>query len=290
MSKIKILFSGLFLAILIAGNAYSKNSNNVSVLFVPLVSNISSEYKLAAVQFLPDVQDSEFKFGGGHNRNDCSSYTLSACPANGYCSKCPIARKYKLNSCKNGYAASADRKSCIDTVFCRETSTTFKNIIPSNYVCAKVVRHPNSNVSDICYQNCAKISCSNYLLDCRTINKTALHIAETEICPSCKSSINSNCTKDYCKITKCMNGYKIANNGTVCIALDDTCPEGYYKTCETGTQGTPQYTEKGTACYQCKPKALTCKDKGMIDIEACHISGSTNYGPIKAWTPANMGL
>lgn len=56
-----------------------------------------------------------------------------------------------------------------------------------------------------------------------------------------------------------MSGYKIADNGTTCAPLDDNCPINYYKTCETGTQGDPKYTELGTACWQCKPPEVQCE-------------------------------
>lgn len=46
----------------------------------------------------------------------------------------------------------------------------------------------------------------------------------------------------------------VNSNASGCVEKDDTCPTGYYKTCETSTTGDPEYTEKGTACYQCKPK------------------------------------
>ena len=78
-------------------------------------------------------------------------------------------------------------------------------------------------------------------------------------CPDCPASTSSSsttvysCTTRKCKITSCPSTQKLNSAGTACINKDDTCPTNYYKSCETGTQGEPKYTEAGTACYQCKP-------------------------------------
>ncbi len=262
MSKTRILFSGLFWAIITAGNAYSGSVNDVSGLSITPISNLSSSYQVASSKFLPDFKDSENGWAGNnigrtYNKNDCSAYPLSSCPSNGKCTKCPVGAGWKLNSCNSGYTKSGN--TCTkDAVFCETNATTFLNNIPADYTCDKVKTSTNCTVGkpcDRCYSSCHKINCSGYSLDCNTINKTAAHIATTEICPTCRLS-NSNCSKTYCKISACADGYKINAAGTACVEKEDTCPNGYYKSCETGTQGDPKYTEKGTACYQCKAKAV----------------------------------
>lgn len=44
-------------------------------------------------------------------KKDCSGYTLSSCPENGYCDSCN--NLYKLNSCKAGYVVSGD--TCVES-------------------------------------------------------------------------------------------------------------------------------------------------------------------------------
>ena len=230
--------------------------------FTPELKPSPDTFKLAKSTFLPETYD-DLGLSGRHNtkydfnKNDCSAYPLASCPSNGKCTKCPVGAGYKLDSCNTGYTKSGD--TCTkNAVFCETNATTYKNKIPDDYFCAKVTNNPqcsNSSLTncDKCYTSCYKINCSGYPLDCKTIDKTALHIATTEICSNCKSSL-SNCIKTYCKITACADGYKINAAGTACVEKEDICPNGYYKSCETGTQGDPKYTEKGTACYQCKPK------------------------------------
>ncbi len=302
MSIVRCLFLMLFATCCYGSNALAADfaaplaSHN---FFTPELKPSPDTFKLAKSTFLPETYD-DLGLSGRHNtkydfnKNDCSAYPLSSCPSNGKCTKCPVGAGWKLDSCNSGYTKSGD--TCTKKAeFCVENATTFKNRIPDDYFCTKVTNNPqcsNSSLTncDKCYTSCYKINCSGYPLDCKTINKAALHIATTEICSNCRNSATSNCVKTYCKITGCADGYKINAAGTACIEKEDICPNGYYKSCETGTQGDPKYTEKGTACYQCKPKTVTCADKGLIDIDACHICGSINYGPVKAWTPANMGL
>ena len=85
MSKTRILFSGLFWAIITAGNAYSGSVNDVSGLSITPISNLSSSYQVAASKFLPDFKDSENgwasnKIGSVTSRQYCSTYPLFSCP------------------------------------------------------------------------------------------------------------------------------------------------------------------------------------------------------------------
>ncbi len=124
-----------------------------------------------------------------------------------------------------------------------------------------------------CYAGCTSISCSGY-----TLNKSPMpsHAKTMVQCPDCsrlayaniktvegivvKQITTPNCGLKYYKISACEDGYKVNSSGTQC--LSDTCPNGYNKECETGTQGTPQYTEYGTACYQCKAPGSRCVELG----------------------------
>ena len=239
--------------------------------FTPELKPSPDSFKLAKSTWLPDSYDDLGLSGHDNtkydfNKNDCSQYTLSSCPQNGKCTKCPVGTGWKLDSCDTGYTKMGD--TCTKKAeFCVENATTFKNRIPNDYYCDNLEIDPKCSGSncDKCFTSCRKINCDNYPLDCNSINKTVLHIAETAICTDCRVS-TSNCIKNYCKIIRCIDGYKIAENGSSCIALDDTCPNGYYKSCETGTQGTPEYTEKGTACYQCKANTIECpKGYELID-------------------------
>lgn len=240
----------------------------------------SSSYKLAKTIFLPELQDSEIPLANIAHRNDnCTTYPFTSCPAHGICSSCSFDRqKLKLDTCQGSYIKNDN--TCV--LECRENETTFKSI-PRDYKCTTVNTDRDSMfVSSSCYYGCTAINCSGYTLDCTSIDKTALHIANTTICPDCSSSkILKNCSKTYCKISSCTSGYKIASNGTTCVPLDDTCPANYFKTCETGTTGDPEYTETGTACYQCKAKTPTA---GMpilysdLTVSATVITGKTPIG------------
>lgn len=224
----------------------------------------SSSYKLAKVTFLPELQDSEIPLANIAHRNDsCPAYPLTSCPRHGICSPCPFNRqKLKLNACQETYTKNGD--TCVDNEFCRENETTFKSI-PKDYKCTMAdSKRDNMFVTTFCYYGCKAINCNGYTLDCASIDKTALHIAGMTTCPDCSSQTLTNCSKTYCKISSCISGYKIANNGSSCIALDDNCPTSYFKTCETGTTGDPEYTEAGTACYQCKAKTSTT----VVNIDA----------------------
>ncbi len=97
---------------------------------------------------------------------------------------------------------------------------------------------------DACVKDCNVTNCAGYTLSSCPANAT---------CSSCTKTA-ANCSTDgtMFRLDSCASGY--SKSGDACVEKDDTCPNGYYKSCETGTQGTPEYTEKGTACYQCKPK------------------------------------
>lgn len=203
-------------------------------------------YKIAKSVFLPDFKDSEFgiidSLSGDYSQDNCAAYTLSSCPSGANCSSCPFdAHRFKFNSCKTGYKLSGS--SCIPSS-CQAIGLS--SSVPSGQVCTKITQ---SGLT--CYKGCRNVSCSGYSLSCSS--KPANSSSLTK-CPDCNSAY-SNCSNNVCKIAQCNDGYKIANNGTSCIPLDDTCPDGYFKTCDTGIESTvsPTTTEAGTKCYQCKP-------------------------------------
>ncbi len=210
---------------------------------------IPNSYQLAKATFLPEATD-DFGFSGsslenGHNQGDnCSGYELTSCPVHGSCSSCPFDRRYqRLISCSNGYTKTGNR--------CKASSCStigYLTEIPANKICTK---HNEDDLT--CYKDCKTVSCSGYTLNCDTFN--VANSSGKTMCPDCESA-NANCSPKLCKLTSCIDGYKISESGTTCVALDDNCPDGYFKSCDTGTMGDPEYTEKGSACYQCKPKTV----------------------------------
>ncbi len=201
--------------------------------------------------FLPDLTDSEVGFSSSktdnnYNRGDnCSGYELTSCPANGNCSSCPFNQKHKkLVSCNHGYTQSGNSCSASSC-----SAIGYETDIPTNQICTKVTES-----GLICYKDCRTVSCSGYTLNCDNFN--VANSAGKATCPDCESA-SANCSLKLCKVSSCLDGFKIADNGTECVALDDTCENGYYKSCDTGTTGEPKYTEAGTACWQCKAKTIS---------------------------------
>lgn len=253
MMKTKALLSGLFFAILVAGNANSVDVEN-SALFISQFQKSENEYQLAKSTFLPDA-DGDLGLSGhsiskyDHNYGDnCAGYNLEACPDGGICASCPFnLTKKKLVSCKSGFEKSGS--SCVASS-CGAINSSYKDSIPTNQICTKFTEGGKT-----CYKDCKAVDCSGYpLTNCTT---TVANSTGLTICPNCESA-NANCSPKKCKITACNTGYKLNAAGTACVEKDDTCPTGYYKTCETGTIGDPVQTEKGTNCYQCKPLDDNC--------------------------------
>ena len=213
----------------------------------------TGSYQEAKATFLPDLKDSEFgfpdnKLGGDINIKNCDGYTTGSCPAKAICQRCPFdGSKIKILGCASNWTYK--NGSCIPNS-CTAINSSYKDSIPNNNICTNFTEY-----SRTCYKNCRAVSCSGYTVSCS--NKPE-HVTSVAKCPDCQNSANSKCGDNVCKVTACEDKYKINSNATGCILKDDTCPSGYNKTCETGTQGDPRYTEMGTACYQCKPKIETC--------------------------------
>ena len=191
----------------------------------------------------------------------------SAPGANEVCYKQSFASTTKLNCYFD----------CEKKVTCSTVASGGQETIPSGKKCTS----QSFKYSDLqtlqCYVGCRSLNCSGYNLNC--LSKPA-HATSMTKCPDCSTSLErylkpgtitssiyapfiAQCDSSYCKIGACEDGYKISSDGTKC--LNDTCSKGYYKECETGTQGTAQYTETGTACYQCKPASTSCSEKGYYD-------------------------
>lgn len=229
-----------------------KNIIKISCCLILLSFNAA-----AKTTFLPEFTDSEFSFitdtgGNNHNTaNGCSLFPLTSCPTHGNCSSCPLNSSYKkLDNCESGWKMNGS--SCTAATC---SAMGYESEIPANNICSKVTE---GNLT--CYKDCTKVSCIGYSLDCD--NFSVVNYASKETCSDCAND-NANCSPKLCKVSACQSGYKIADNGTTCIALDDTCATGYYKECESGTTGDAQYTEAGTACYQCKANDVNseCEQK-----------------------------
>lgn len=210
-------------------------------------------YQVAKVTFLPDLVDSEFGFSGNEldddkNQDNCKGYQLDSCPEKAFCQRCPFdATKFKILGCATGYYLLNDTCSAGS---CSGIDSSYSDTIPNNNICTKFTEGGKT-----CYKDCQAISCEGYTASCT--NKPE-HAVTVEKCPDCKDASNSKCNDNVCKVTECDENYKVNADGTGCVLKDDTCPENYYKSCESGTQGEPQYTEMGTACYQCKTSSETC--------------------------------
>ncbi len=275
----KALLAAAF-GIMISFSAYAGASGHITAFSPPSDLTLYPEsiaapgYQTAGLKFLPEMQDSEVSWSGrefpdDHNRgNNCSGYELSTCPAHASCLSCPFDRNLKkLVSCASGYTQSSN--SCT-AGSCEAIG--YKSEIPANHIC-NVVTEGRIN----CYSNCTGVSCSGYSLNCDAFN-VANSTGKTT-CPDCSSS-SANCSPKLCKVSGCADGYKIADNGTTCIALDDTCPDGYFKQCDTGVQGKMLYTEAGAGCYQCKPAAQDNNCPILTPVQKCAEEG---YKTMNEW-------
>ena len=252
MFTVRFLIGALFAACFCLGNYDNAlASHNFSA---PELKPVSGSYKIAKSTFLPDA-DGDLGLSGhsiskyDHNYGDnCAGYNLEACPDGGICSSCPFnLTKKKLVSCKSGFEKSGS--SC-KASSCGAINSSYKDSIPTNQICTKFTEDGKT-----CYKDCKDVDCSGYpLTNCTT---TVANSTGLTICPDCESA-NANCSPKKCKITACNTGYKLNADETACVEKDDTCPTGYYKTCETGTIGDPVQTEKGTNCYQCKALDDNC--------------------------------
>ena len=169
---------------------------------------------------------------------------------------------------------------CEQKVTCSQLHSTYLSSLPLKQLCFRLSIKYSDLQSLTCYSDCRDVSNGliRYPLNCSSKPEHATSLEEELTCkgnlvygnrgdptrPS-KGTITSqsdaiNCGSNYCRIKSCEDGYKANSDKTKC--LNDTCPNGYYKECETGTQGDPQYTESGTACYRCKAPGSRCVELG----------------------------
>lgn len=226
------------------------------------ISDFDNSYNIAASVFLPDVADS-IGFAGSKTESshetsseNCNGFSLSPCPTHAKCLKCSFANKYKITGCDTNYKLSGN--SCIAKT-CSEINSLYKAEVPVNQLCTIIGN---------CYSSCKNIDFSGYPLNsCPAGANCATH-------PDCNttSTAKGNCSPAKKKITSCASStQKINSAGTDCINKDDTCPNNYFKTCATGTIGSPQYTELGSACYQCKAANAAIADILFSDMSTSPI-------------------
>lgn len=226
--------------------------------FVQTLNSDSQAFQLAKAIFLPNVEDDSFsgnKLQGDYNTDRCAEYPLQSCPQNAICSRCPFNHlRYRVDACKNGYKYS--NKSCVPENCAAMGYVSTPQI---DQICTKV-----TNNGLTCYKDCRMISCSAYSVSCSKLPPFATAVTK---CPDCLKE-GAKCSDYNCKISQCAPGYQIANGGTSCIPLDDTCPAGFSKTCEDGIDDAiqPQLTQAGNKCYKCKP---ACEDKFKYDESNC---------------------
>ena len=261
MFNLKSACLGLFSAILISNLTYadeigafaSLNNNPHTIYTTQGLKPISDSYKLAKLQFLPDLKDSENgwagnNIGSAYNKNDCSAYPLKSCPLGATCVKCPFAKKYKLTSCRSGWKISGN--TCV-AASCSALNSSYLSTVPDNKICSKI-----NEGGLTCFKECRNISCNDYKINCDN-GVSGANITSSALCPDCQNA-NAKCSPKLCKITACATNYKTNADNTACVEKSDVCPNNYFKTCETSIVGEPEYTERGTACYQCKPQIQTC--------------------------------
>lgn len=249
------------------GRTAMLHHSGFSALALLYFLSISSPVSAASV-FLPDKKDgfgfngNSFEDGYDYSSNNCSDYPLAECPVNAECSACGWGHKYKLIKCDDDYKIQGS--ACV-AKSCSEINSAYKAGVPVNQVCSAVAAA--SGIS--CYQSCRDIDFAGYpLTECPADAVCTNH-------PDCNTtpSKKGNCSPVKKKIISCnLSSQKIDVSGLACVDKDDTCAAGYFKSCETGTLGTPEYTELGTACYQCK---AACGNK--CTLSACPTGAVCNY-------------
>ena len=259
---------------LAASGFSAANARETSIFTPSLLQNTEASFQLAKTTFLPDYEDGDLVYEDDitppqKTESYCDGYTLSSCPENALCEVClQNSSLFKFSGCLYGYRQLGT--NCIPAS-CAVLG--YESSIETGKICSPVEEYGLE-----CYKDCRSVNCSGYTLDCASKPEHALELVK---CPDCNNSY-AKCGNNVCKISKCDAGYKISADGTSCIALDDSCPENYYKECETGTTGEPVYTESGAVCYQCLPD----KPAGIGDILYSDMTTSTEI--ISGKTPIGV--
>ena len=263
MSKTKILFSGLFLAIFMVGNAYSGNIGDVSALSITFEQNPADQYQLAKSTFLPETYD-DLGLSGRHNtkydfnKNDCSAYPLKSCPSGSKCDKCPVGAGYRLNSCTSPYILSGGTCACPATV-----TLTFANDKCIKYCDKKCIEKVCAAKTDSAFCTNGTQSCDN---GCGGTFKCCIACTDTVTTKPANSSYTYSSCKD--------------DDGTKNIQTGWTCNAGYHKygdnLCDKDCNVTncagftlTSCPANGT-CSTCTKTAANCSTDGkMYKLDSC---------------------
>lgn len=282
MFNLKSAWAGLCSVIFICNLSYAAEIglDSVSLNNTPHIQHnttielkpISDSYKLARLQYLPELTDSENGWAGNTissvtPKNDCSAYPLSSCPKGGNCNKCPIGAGYKLNSCTSPYIFSGNTCRCPATVALTNPND-------------KCTQNCNGNcIAKSCTPNTDKTNCTNGTQTCN--NGCGQNTAKC--CVACNDTTITIPLNSSYTYTSCTDG-----NGTKNIKTGWQCNSGYHKTssntCEKDciANNCSGYTltscpANGT-CSTCTKTAANCSTDGTkYKLDSC-TSGYTKSG------------
>lgn len=249
------------------GNISVPSARSVGVLLCTSIicSPLSA---LAAAHFLPNYEDHLASFKDvkldfvNQNSQQCPGYDLDNCPSHAVCNRCAFQKKFFIASCLNGYKINSDKSACL-AKSCSEINSTYSPSIPAENNCAS---HLITDIS--CYSECRAVSCSAYTLTSCPSNAVCIS------CPDCDTTDTraANCSAPKLKVATCTSSaQKVNTSATACIDKDDTCPTGYFKSCNSGIDGnyTSTFTELGSECFRCK--ARTCSSGAWnLDYYFCN--------------------
>ncbi len=288
MFNLKSAFLGLFSAILISNLTYADEIGHVPISLDNFtlthshttqgLKPISDSYKLAKLQFLPELENSETgwagnNIGSAYNRNDCSAYPLSSCPAKGKCTKCPVGAGYRVNSCISPYILSNGTCSCPPVV-----SLTNPNDVCTAY-CSPRAGAVRRCIAKSCTPSANQTSCTRGTYDCNDgCGKTT-----RKCCNPCTHTVTSKPANSSYVYSSCIDG-----DGRKDIQTGWTCNKGYHKTSsntcvkDCNVTNCAGYTlsscpANGT-CSTCTKTAANCSTDGiMYKLDSCK-DGYTKSG------------
>ena len=203
---------------------------------------------------------------------DCTSYTLSSCPANGYCESCKAGghNYYTLDGCNTGYVKSGNScpaNPCTGYALtsCPTGASSCSNCLSGKTNKYKVNGCKNGYTAS--GNTCVAAACSGYTLTS---------------CPTGASSCStclSGKTNKY-KVNGCKNGYVLSGNS--CPVR--SCPSGYSTSttsCSSGyTLSTNGYSGS-KPCRRCVAKSCSgyslssCPSNGKCS--SCKSGSSYKY-------------
>ena len=281
MFNLKSAWAGLCSAVFICNLSYAAEIGHVPISLDNALTHshttqglepIQASYQIAKLQFLPDLKDSENgwagnKIGGTYNKNDCSAYSLKSCPTGAKCSKCPFAKKYKINSCSAPFILSEGACVCpavvalvypndVCTAYCSPKAGTTRRCIkksctpsPDQTGCTKGTQ--------LCDNGCGKLTrkCCNACVS-RAISKPAnSHFINYTSC------IDGDGTHDTPGGWACDSGYHKSADGKSCIKdCNVTNCAGYTL---------PSCPPNGN-CSDCTKTAANCSTNGtMYKLDSC---------------------